>query len=198
LGEPLAHDVFPRVIETARLRLRQPRPDENVLCGQLLAEAEAVSNREPPLSQQQADSFGFFMVEHWQRYGFGFLLIEPHGASAAIGHCGFKYVDAFPGHWPQILGAIELGYALVPAARGYGYATEASKGVLAAAFSAFPIASIQGRCNPTNLASAAVLLSCGMTELETGTQRRFVLARRGYASSHFAKEISDQDAGSTH
>jgi RimJ/RimL family protein N-acetyltransferase len=176
---PLPHDVFPRRIETARLHLRKPERHRAALYARRAREAYAT--RGQPLSCDQARAFGAFMIEHWDRYGFGFLVIDViHGfrRPASIGHAGFKYVDAWPTHWPANYDAIELGYSVVPSARGRGYVTEAARAVLTAAFAVFDVASICAKCSHDNPKSAAVLLRCGMKELEsTETSRRFEIVR---------------------
>jgi RimJ/RimL family protein N-acetyltransferase len=121
------------------------------------------------------------MLGHWDRFGFGFLVIEIAGSfekHVPIGHAGFKYVDAWPNHWPGNYDAIELGYSIVPSARGRGYVTEAAQAVLATAFAVFDVPSICAKCSPDNPESAAVLLRCGMTEREaTDRMRRLAIGR---------------------
>jgi RimJ/RimL family protein N-acetyltransferase len=118
MNQPLPRDVFPRRIETARLRLRTPEEGEVTLYARRAQEAYAT--RAEPLSDEQAFAFAAFMLEHWGRYGFGFLVIDivgDGGRPVSIGHAGFKYVDAWPKHWPESYDAIELGYSVVPSAR---------------------------------------------------------------------------------
>jgi RimJ/RimL family protein N-acetyltransferase len=171
--------AFPHLIETARLRLRKPDPQELALYARQVREAYA--SRPEPLSVEQAGALAGFMIEHWEKYGFGFLTIDVVGTSikpATIGHAGFKYLDAWPGHWAETYDGIELGYSVVPSHRGCGYVTEAASAVLAAAFEAFDLASISARCNHDNPKSATVLLRCGMTEIApTERSRRFEMTR---------------------
>lgn len=171
--------MFPRLIQTERLRLRRPEPHEEALCARLAADAYR-ARPEPP-SDERARLFAAFQIEHWVRYGFGFMLadvVTDAGPPQTVGHTGLKYVDAWPGHWAETAGAIELGFSLIPAARGHGYVTEAARAVLAEAFAAFDIPTIRARCNINNEKSAAVLLRCDMTELEaTDNFRQFELAR---------------------
>ena len=124
-------------------------------------------------------AFAAFMLGHWDRYGFGFLVIATISDLAnPIGHAGFKYVDAWPNHWPDNYDEIELGYSLVPRARGKGYVTEAARAALTAAFMAFDIPYIRAKCRQDNPKSAAVLLRCGMQEQEvTDKMRRFKIVR---------------------
>jgi RimJ/RimL family protein N-acetyltransferase len=124
------------------------------------------------------------MLGHWERYGFGFLVmsvLDASGEATPIGHAGFKYVDAWPDHWPTNYDAIELGYSQVPSARGHGYATEGAGAALTAAFTAFDVSGISAKCRDDNPKSAAVLLRCGMREVEsTGDMRRFRIERSAW------------------
>ena len=142
---------------------------------------EAYATRPEPLSNEQACAFAAFMIEHWSRYGFGFLVIDvvrDFGRLVSIGHAGFKYIDAWPNHSPEDYDAIELGYSVIPGARGRGYVTEAARAVLTAAFAAFDVPSIHAKCSHDNLKSAALLLRCGMKEVEaTDKVRRFKILR---------------------
>jgi RimJ/RimL family protein N-acetyltransferase len=120
-------------------------------------------------------------MEHWARYGFGFLMVdlsENAQSPVTIGHAGLKYAGTYPGHWDERAEGIELAYSLLPSARGSGYMTEAARAALEAAFAAFDVPKISARCHHANTASAAVLRRCGMTEIEPSEKyRRFELAR---------------------
>lgn len=179
MTQPLPRDAFPRWIETARLRLRVPEEAEAALYARRAQEAYAT--RPEPLSDERASTFAAFMIEHWRRYGFGFLVIDvagDFGKPESIGHAGFRYVDAWPNHWPESYDAIELGYSAVPSARGRGYVTEAACAVLTAAFATFDVPSIHAKCRHDNPKSAALLLRCGMEEVEgTDEVRRFRISR---------------------
>ena len=84
------------------------------------------------------------------------------------------HADAYPGHWTEDYSAVELGFALIPSARGCGYLTEAARAVIAEAMKVVDGATIRAHCDIDNPKSAAVLLRCGMTELEpSGGHRRF-------------------------
>jgi ribosomal-protein-alanine N-acetyltransferase len=59
----------------------------------------------------------------------------------------------------------EIGYSLIEAARGAGYATEALKAVVDEAFSASELGELQACCVPDNTASRRVLDRAGFAEL---------------------------------
>jgi RimJ/RimL family protein N-acetyltransferase len=175
----LPKDAFPRSIRTARLHLRKPEPAEESSCARHIFEAYATASE--PVSLGFAREIAAFTMEHWARYGFGFLFVdlsENGQTPVTIGHAGFKYAGAYPGHWEERPDGIELAYSLLPSARGSGYMTESARAALGAAFAAFDVPKISARCHHSNPASAAVLARCGMTEIEpTERFRRFELAR---------------------
>jgi RimJ/RimL family protein N-acetyltransferase len=175
---PLPRETFPRQIDTARLFLRRPQKRKAELYAEQARESCA---RREPLSHAEARAFAAFMIGHWDRYGFGFLVIDMVSDLAngvPIGHDGLKYVDAWPNHWPDNYDEIELGYSLLPSAPERGYATEAAGAALTAAFAAFDIPCVRAKCNQDNPKSAAVLLRCGMQEQEVaGKSRRFQIVR---------------------
>ena len=179
--KPLPDAAFPRRIETARLRLRRPEQGEATIYARHAQDAYAT--RPETLSDEKALAFSTFMLGHWERYGFGFLVIDVADAAGKyvpIGHAGFKYIDAWPNHWPENYDAIELGYSVVPGARGRGYVTEAAQAVLTAGFAVFDLPRIFAKCSHDNPKSAAVLLRCGMRELDaTERARWFEIVRPG-------------------
>jgi hypothetical protein len=70
----LPRDVFPQRIETERLRLRKPESRESTFYARRAAEASVT--RAQPLTEEQATEFAAFMIEHWDRDGFGFMIID--------------------------------------------------------------------------------------------------------------------------
>jgi RimJ/RimL family protein N-acetyltransferase len=59
----------------------------------------------------------------------------------------------------------EIGYSLIEAARGAGYATEALNAVISEAFGASELGELQACCVPENIASRAVLQRTGFREV---------------------------------
>jgi ribosomal-protein-alanine N-acetyltransferase len=74
---------------------------------------------------------------------------------AVIGLGGFK------GPPDPAVGMVELGYGIAPARRGSGYATEAARGLLEAAFRLPEIGAVCAHTLPEMNASARVLLRAG-------------------------------------
>lgn len=89
----------------------------------------------------------------YRRHGLPSLVVTLKSSGAAIGLCGLVRRD----HWEEI----DLGYALLPAYRGYGYAREAAGAVLEFGHRQLQRARIVAMAHPENAASAAVLRDLG-------------------------------------
>ncbi|MBA3826338.1 MAG: GNAT family N-acetyltransferase, partial [Ktedonobacterales bacterium] len=99
------------------------------------------------------------------------LMLEPVTAQV-IGDIGF--------HGPLHADAtVEIGYSLVPSARGFGYTTEAATAVVGWAFAHTQIAEIIAQIAPENAASLRVATKLGMHEvpLLSASYRYFSVAR---------------------
>jgi RimJ/RimL family protein N-acetyltransferase len=86
--------------------------------------------------------------------GFGQWCVELRGEAGLIGFAGLREIEATPD--------VELLYGLAPAQWGRGFATEASRAVLAYGFETAGLARIAGRTDTPNRASARVLERLGM------------------------------------
>ena len=86
--------------------------------------------------------------------GFGQWCIELRGEADLIGFAGLREIEATPD--------VEVLYGFTPAHWGNGFATEASRAVLAHGFQSAGLARIAGRTDTPNRASARVLERLGM------------------------------------
>lgn len=71
------------------------------------------------------------------------------------------------GAWPTEPGVWEMGWVLAREHWGNGYATEATRAVLAAVVARPDVARVVARCRPENVRSARVMEKLGMTYRET-------------------------------
>lgn len=76
------------------------------------------------------------------------------GDDRLIGMCGNH-------GWDQSNRRIDIGYHLIPALWGQGYATEAALAIIRWSFENLDVHRIQADCTDGNLASERVLLKCG-------------------------------------
>lgn len=65
---------------------------------------------------------------------------------------------------PPSEGVVEIGYSVVPGARGAGYATEIVAALCTFAFSHDAVQTVIAHTTPDNVPSQRVLLKCGFTE----------------------------------
>ena len=133
-------ETFP-LLRGRRTRLRAPRADDSAALASLLPDAE-----------------GYLVecAEHLARGDRIDWIVTTHRDDDAIGTCTLYDID-----WRMRYA--EIGYALVPAARGQGLATDASARVIAWACDALRLGRIVARADPANLSSLRLLLRLGFT-----------------------------------
>jgi ribosomal-protein-alanine N-acetyltransferase len=112
----------------------------------------------------------------YARIGFGLNVIELKGNGTAVGLCGLLRRDTHPD--------VEIGFALLPAARHQGLALEAAAATLSWGFDALGLTRIVALTGPNNSASMRILERIGLRfermvhfTAEGGESRLFVLDR---------------------
>jgi ribosomal-protein-alanine N-acetyltransferase len=145
------------ILSSARLRLREIEADDAEFILELL-------NSQPFLDNigdrgvRTADDARRYIENNvkgsYRRHGFGLWLIERRDNDQPLGICGLlqrDYLD-FP----------DVGYALLPAHFGAGYATEAASAVLGYGRSVLGHAAIGAIVSPGNRLSIRVLEKIGL------------------------------------
>jgi ribosomal-protein-alanine N-acetyltransferase len=117
-----------------------------------------------------------FLVRHGVE-DFGFYLVVRLDNEAIVGEIGFV--------GPPKEGAVMIGYAIVPEARGRGYATEAIAAISDWALAQPGVGEVRAQTLPDNEASIRALLRAGFTEIEPAEKvRRFALLnQRGLSAT---------------
>jgi RimJ/RimL family protein N-acetyltransferase len=153
-------------IETARLRLRPHSPAD------LLALIDGVAELEKRIGMRVADGLRDFLVsgdvspawierlresaatpaDPWV-HGFGVIHRE---SGAMMGTTGFRGP-------PDDDGVVEIGYGIVPAYEGHGYATEAAAALVTFAFDHDAVRLVRAHTLPEANASTRVLGKNGFT-----------------------------------
>jgi [ribosomal protein S5]-alanine N-acetyltransferase len=145
---------FPERIETARLVLRRPLPEdaEAVFHGWA---SDFVATRfmswERHRSIEDARAFLEFSDAEWERWPAGPYLIELRSKAVPIGSCGFAF---------SAPDAAEVGYILAPDAWGLGYATESVTALVDVVANVGSI-TLCATVHPENTGSLHVLEKCG-------------------------------------
>lgn len=138
-------------IETARLRLRGWRAEDAAPYAAMLADPETarfITRRGRPYGERETWNEIAWFIGHWQLRGFGMFVVEGRAGGGFLGRVGALH----PPGWP----ALEIGWALAPAARGQGIAVEAARAVLDWTFERFDLARIVSIIDPRNAASRRV------------------------------------------
>ena len=111
-----------------------------------------------PLRRAESDFAAERVAEHWRLYGFGLWAVVEQATERMIGFAGLCHPTWFPA-WAA---AVEVGWRLHPDAWGRGYATEAGREALRAAFEDRGLESVVAFVHPRNTRSLAVSGRLGM------------------------------------
>lgn len=104
-------------------------------------------------------------------YGWYAITREPAGERATV-------VAAAGYLGPPSAGSVEIGYSVIPEARGRGYATELVEALVLHAFEHPQVRRVIAHTADSNVASARVLLSLGFTRAGAGEEPGSVEYRR--------------------
>ena len=108
-------------------------------------------------------------VGHWDVLGFGYWIVHEKSSGQFVGELGFA--DFKRELEPDLQGAPEIGWALIPSAHGRGLATEAVRAVLAWGGTHFKGGRTVCLVGPDNLPSLRVAEKCNYRELARTTYK---------------------------
>lgn len=117
-------------LETDRLLLRPWRPDDLDRLAVMNADPEVMRHFPACLNRDESAAMMARNQAHFERYGFGWWVVEIKGLAAFAGFAGL-FAPRFHAHFTP---CIEVGWRLARPAWGKGYATEAGRVCLAFAF----------------------------------------------------------------
>ena len=160
---------FP-VLETERLRLRGPRPDDFPAYAAMWADPEVTRFiNGAPLSDEEAWAKFMRAFGHWTLVGYGFWTVEEKATGLRVGETGF--LDVHRDITPSLNGTPEAGWAFAKAAQGKGYATEAVRAVLGWGERRFGKVRFAAIIAPQNSASLNVAAKTGFKEATRTTYK---------------------------
>jgi RimJ/RimL family protein N-acetyltransferase len=157
-------------IETERLILRGQTAQDFPAFAQMWA--DPVVTRfigGVPLSEEESWAKFMRIAGHWTLLGFGFWGIFEKATGARIGEAGI--LDVKREIVPSFHGTPELGWGLLPAVHGKGYATEAVRAVISWAENRFGKVRMVCIIDPDNTASLRVAHAVGFREYARTTYK---------------------------
>ena len=142
------------ILETDRLILREHRESDFEAEAEFFASNASIYVGGP---KEPHDTWRLLaaMVGHWVFRGYGFWALEEKDTGAYVGRTGLW----FPHGWKER----EIGWTLMPAARGKGYATEAAIAARAHAYDVLGWDTAISQIAPANDASKSVARRLGAT-----------------------------------
>jgi ribosomal-protein-alanine N-acetyltransferase len=110
-------------LRTPRLLLRRWREEDREPFAAMNADPEVMRYFPAPLSRADSDAFVDRIEAHFAEHGYGLWVLDRDGAF--LGFTGLQWAQGLP-----VDPALEVGWRLVRAAWGAGYATEAARAAL--------------------------------------------------------------------
>jgi ribosomal-protein-alanine N-acetyltransferase len=149
------------ILETDRLRLRwfSGTPTDADFLRALLNDPGWLANIGERNVRTRRQALGWIATRHtatYGRLGFGFWAVERKTDGALMGMCGLIKRDT--------LMEADVGYALMPAFRGHGYAREAAAACVRYGQDVLGLPEVWGITGPDNASSAAVLQQIGLQD----------------------------------
>jgi len=156
-------------LETSRLTLRAHAPDDFEFVAAMWGDADVVRHigEGKPLTREEAWNKFQRFPGHWHWMGFGSWAIEERASGTLIGEVGF--IERKRERGDDFAAVPEMGWALVPAAAGKGYATEAVNAAIAWGHTHFGAVRTLAVINPENTGSIRVAQKCGFAEQSRAT-----------------------------
>lgn len=145
------------VAETARLRLRHLTAADAAFVLELLTDPAFIANV-GDRGVHELEEARRYIAEgpgaSYERFGFGLYLVERKADARALGLCGLLRRESHPD--------VEIGFALLPQARGNGYALEAATATMKLATESLALTRIVAITAPGNKDSIRVLERVGL------------------------------------
>ncbi len=163
----LATDVR---LDTERLQLRPPAPADLEDSLSLWSDPEVtrfIGGR--PFTREEVWARILRYIGHWTALGYGFFTVRERQTGRYLGEVGLA--DFKRDMSPPLTGAAEVGWALVPAAHGRGFASEAVRAALAWHEQAIGPQRTACMIAPENQASIRVAEKCGFRWYADATYR---------------------------
>jgi RimJ/RimL family protein N-acetyltransferase len=112
-----------------------------------------------PMGREASFALSERLEAHWSAYGFGLWSAEERHSGAFLGFAGLSH----PLWFPELAAEVEVGWRLARSAWGHGYATEAGRAAVRAAFTTLELPRVVSLIHPANVRSRAVAERLGLS-----------------------------------
>lgn len=145
--------------DTERLRFRPMQHDDLDLVAGMLGDPEVMRFYPAPKTREQAAAWIAWNESNYAEHGHGLWIVETHDGEF-VGDCGLT--------WQDVNGVrrLEVGYHVVTAKQGHGYATEAATACRDHARDVLQAPELVAIIHSENRASARVAEKLGMYRFE--------------------------------
>ncbi len=160
---------------TSRLTFREMTPDDLDPMADLLGSPEVMAFYPRPKTRAEALAWIAWNLGLYRDHGFGLWILELRDGGRFVGDCGLTRQEV--GGRTEV----EVGYHVVPALQGRGYATEAALAARDFARTVLGLDRIVAIVDPGNAASRRVAVKIGLAveqEVEWAGKRVLVYAGR--------------------
>jgi RimJ/RimL family protein N-acetyltransferase len=146
------------VLRTPRLILRRWRPSDRAAFAAMNADPAVMAHFPSTLTRAESDALADAIEAHLAARGFGLWAVEIPGVAPFAGYVGLS-VPTFDAPFTP---CVEIGWRLVAAHWGCGYATEAAGAVLVHAWDVLGLSEIVSFTTAGNARSRGVMERLGM------------------------------------
>ena len=170
---------YPRTFDTARLTLRDLRPDDEDAFLAIWADPDVWSALRPgtPFDPEHGVRRFQHHQQHWKQHGFGLWLICDRDTGHTAGWVG----PSHPDYVPQLADEIEIAWSLRRPFWGRGIATEAARAAVSKALAHLHPERLISLIDPENWRSVAVAKRLGMRDCGSVAHGELELQLRLYA-----------------
>jgi RimJ/RimL family protein N-acetyltransferase len=145
------------ILETPRLKLRQFEPGDAAYILEQVNDPlwrKYIGHRDVHTDEDARAYLARGPLAMYEKHGFGLWAAESKASNAVVGMCGLIRRDG--------LDDVDIGFALLPAHRGQGYAFEAATATLRHGHAVCKLSRIVAITSPDNQRSATLLAAIGM------------------------------------
>jgi len=146
------------ILKTERLGLRNWKESDIAPFVEMCKDPKVMQYFPKTLSEEASKTLIKILQQHFTDFGYTYFAVDVLNTNEFIGFTGLKYQTFKSKYTPSV----DIGWRLKRSSWGKGYATEAARSCMDAAFEKFNLEEVYSYCLDTNTASEAVMKKIGM------------------------------------